>query len=138
MRAEHAQPSTTVKLHRCRRMSRKGTETEQALGESEARYRAVVEHSPNGVVVSVDGRIVYVNPAAVSLSGAPSAADLVGRSIFEFFPEPYRAEVARRRTRMLETGLPAPLMEGRLRRLDGRLIAAEWTGLRPPRELRIG
>src|SRR5262249_21808949 len=37
--------------------------TEEALRESEEQYRAVVEFSPECIAVSVDDRLVYVNPA---------------------------------------------------------------------------
>lgn len=57
---------------------------EAETAESEERYRRVVEGSPDAIKVSSDGRIVYVNEAAVRLFGAKSAGDLVGRHRREF------------------------------------------------------
>jgi PAS domain S-box-containing protein len=104
-------------------------EADEALRESEARYRAVVENSPDGMAVSIDNKLAYVNPAAVRLAGARGAADLLGRSVVDFVHEDYRAEVERRRVKMLETGLPSPVLESKLRRPDGRIIVAESTGV---------
>ncbi len=103
----------------------KRKQDEAALRESETRYRTVVENSPDGMAVAVENKLVYVNPAAVRLAGAREAADLLGRSILEFVHEDFRAEVERRRAKILETGLPAPIMEAKLRRPDGRIIDAE-------------
>lgn len=51
---------------------------EQALRESEQRYQLLVEQSPEAILIEVDGRFVYANPAAVRLFGASEAADLLG------------------------------------------------------------
>ncbi|NIM98979.1 MAG: PAS domain S-box protein [candidate division Zixibacteria bacterium] len=42
---------------------------EEALFESEAKYRALVEQSVQGIVVIQDGRIVFTNPAFSIISG---------------------------------------------------------------------
>jgi len=107
----------------------KRKQAEEALRESEARYRAVVEYSPGGMAVAVDNKLVYVNPAAIRLAGARDAADLLGRSVLEFVHEDSRADVERRRSKMLETGLPGPVFETKLRRPDGRTIDVESMGV---------
>ena len=40
---------------------------ETAVRESEARYRALVERTPEPVAVHRDGTVIFVNPAAVAL-----------------------------------------------------------------------
>jgi PAS domain S-box-containing protein len=104
-------------------------QAQEALQESEARYRAVVECSTDGIAVAVDNKLVYVNPAAVQLAGARGPADLLGRSILDFVHEDYRAEAEKRRARILEMGLHSPVVEGKLRRPDGSTIDAEWIGV---------
>jgi PAS domain S-box-containing protein len=42
---------------------------EQALQESEARFRTLAQVSPASITVHVDDRVVYANPAATSLTG---------------------------------------------------------------------
>lgn len=63
--------------------------------QSEARYRALVESSPNGVIVHQDGRIVFANEAAARIGGASATADLVGRHVMELV-HPDSLELARR------------------------------------------
>lgn len=43
--------------------------TQESLRHSEARYRALVDYSLQGVVVFQEGRAVFANPAALSLTG---------------------------------------------------------------------
>ncbi len=59
---------------------------EEALKESEERYRRLVELSPDAIVVHREGKFIYVNPAAVTLWGANSAQDLIGKSILRRGP----------------------------------------------------
>lgn len=58
-------------------------QVEAALKDSEQRYRTLVEWTPEPLVVHRDRKILYVNPAAVTLFGAGSAQELVGESILE-------------------------------------------------------
>lgn len=58
----------------------------EALRESEARYRQLIELSPEPIVVLREGRIRYVNDAAVALLGTDSVA-LLGRNIDDFLEE---------------------------------------------------
>ena len=57
---------------------------EERLRESEARARTLLESHFDGVVLVVDGRIVYANRALWQLAGFPSAEALVGRSPEDF------------------------------------------------------
>jgi len=54
---------------------------EGALKESEERYRRLVELSPDAIVVHQEGRFTYLNPAALTLWGAATPNDLLGKSI---------------------------------------------------------
>ncbi len=60
---------------------------ETALLESEARIRAILEHSPDGIVVldPSSARFVEANEAASSLFGM-SQADLIGKCFFDLSP----------------------------------------------------
>jgi len=51
---------------------------EQALRESEEHYRSLVELSPDTIVITCQGRIVYVNQAALKLYGVAAPEDLLG------------------------------------------------------------
>lgn len=103
---------------------------EAALRQSEQRYRSLVEHSPDAILVAgQDGRIVYVNEAFARLVGAPSRTDLPGRLFLDFVHSEHRAQVLRRIHEMLDKGMPTPLMEQQFVRIDGGLVEVEVAGI---------
>ncbi|MBI5528399.1 MAG: PAS domain S-box protein [Deltaproteobacteria bacterium] len=55
---------------------------EEALRESEALYRSLVEALPHAVVVLKDGEIAFANDAAVTVFGYGNAAELKARGLF--------------------------------------------------------
>ncbi len=71
---------------------------ENARRESEERYRALVDLSPEAIVVHAAGTIVYVNEATVRLLLAQSREALIGRLFLEFVPPAYKDDVLRRMT----------------------------------------
>ncbi|NOX60927.1 MAG: GAF domain-containing protein [Chloroflexi bacterium] len=97
---------------------------ERALRESEEHYRTLVELSPAGVIVHIDGRVVFANPAAASILGANSPSDLVGRSVLEFVSEEW-VPVIQERWRLLASGKRVPPLEEQMRRLDGGYVDVE-------------
>lgn len=59
--------------------------TDRSPGESERRYKRLVDASPAPInLFDASGEILYGNDAVLDLLGLDSTADLVGRSIFEF------------------------------------------------------
>ncbi|NJD90357.1 MAG: PAS domain S-box protein [Geobacter sp.] len=56
---------------------------EQALRESETKFRAVFENSRDAIGVSLAGKNVYVNPAYLALFGYASADELRDTPLFE-------------------------------------------------------
>jgi PAS domain S-box-containing protein len=91
---------------------------EAALRESEDRFRQVVEGAPEGIMVETDGRVQYLNPAALRLMGAHSASQLLGRPMLENIHPEEREEVVRR-NESLARGEPVPAAERRFLRADG-------------------
>jgi len=69
------------------RISRLVDESNQArvvLGESEARFRALVQHAADIItVITPDGRVAYVSPAVETIFGKP-VENLIGSSFDEF------------------------------------------------------
>ena len=100
----------------------------EALRQSEARYRTLVEESPEAIFVRVGEKIAYANPVAVRLFGARSLADLVGRSVFDLVAPESRGFVAGRIEGNLR-GETAPTAEVRMVRLDGAALDVEVTGI---------
>jgi PAS domain S-box-containing protein len=101
---------------------------DDALRESEKRYRSLVDMSPECIAVHRDGQLLYVNPAGARLLGASNPDEVIGRSIFDIVP-PDRLEIARARVRQVqEEGLPTPPLEGAYVRFDGTPFWGEATG----------
>jgi len=105
-----------------------GKRAEEALRESEERYRVLVEFSPNSICVHRDGKLLYVNPAGVRLFGATDLAELVGRSVLDFI-HPDSLPVVRERLRRLREGGTAPLIEERFVTLNGDVRDVEVTAI---------
>jgi PAS domain S-box-containing protein len=75
----------------------------EALQDSEARYRLLIENQGEGVgVVDPDERFVLANPAADAIFGVPQGS-LVGRSLLEFLTPEERAAI-RQQTQHRRTG----------------------------------
>jgi PAS domain S-box-containing protein len=97
---------------------------EEALKESEERYRVLVEFSPNSICVHRDGKLLYVNPAGVRLFGAKNLDELVGRSVLDFI-HPDSLPVVRERIRQVGAGETAPLIEEKFVSLNGEVRDVE-------------
>jgi len=103
--------------------------SEEALRASEARYRALVESSPDGIGIHQDGRVVFINPAGARLLGAQGPDELVGKSVMDLLHPDYREVVRERIQRSLATGQPAPPLTEKFIRLDGTVIDVEVTAV---------
>lgn len=102
---------------------------QDAMLETEDRYRQIVDVSPNAILVHVDDEIVLANHAAAIIFGAPSDQDLIGRRMTDFVPISERAHaVERRKNTFLDGSVPFEPLP-RLR-LDGTEFMADVTGSR--------
>lgn len=109
-------------------MSRDITEfnrAEQALLESEERYRTLVELSPDPIAVHIGGTLVFVNSAAVQIFAARSADELIGRSVIEMVHPDSRVIVKDRILQMSTKGIRVPTIEEMFIRLDKSSFSAE-------------
>ena len=86
---------------------------EQALRDSEDRYRRVVEATPNAIIVHQDGVITYVNEYACRLYGAVIREQLVGRNVLSLLPAELH-DTVRERIRQASAWSAVPPMEQRV------------------------
>jgi PAS domain S-box-containing protein len=107
---------------------------ERALAESEARYRELVETSPDPMAIVHEGKLVFVNAAGARLLGAESAASLLGAELESLVP-PERRRALGEYTRRRLSGESLPPTEDRLLRRDGTSVDVEiaaasfaWSG----------
>jgi PAS domain S-box-containing protein len=103
--------------------------SEQALRESETRFQTLIETVPDPIVVHVDGRHVYANPAALKLLGAKSVDEIVGSDALAIV-HPDSRELVRERIRQHHLGEPVPRnVEVQWLRSDGTPIEVEITAV---------
>jgi PAS domain S-box-containing protein len=95
-----------------------------ALSQLQARYRTLVELSPEPIHVHCGGKFTFLNSAAVRFFGADSEADLLGRSLYDLIVPELHADVRERVARM-ERGETTPRAEQRMRLLDGSVVDVE-------------
>jgi PAS domain S-box-containing protein len=120
-------------------LERRVAERTAELSASEARFRALVEHAPEAIVVySVDtGRFLFGNQHACDLYGVPMSK-LAGLSPADVSPEVQpggqrtRDLVREKVTEVLEGGVS--VFEWTHKRPDGRLVPTEVRLLRLPAE----
>ncbi|MFZ4616606.1 MAG: PAS domain S-box protein [Rectinemataceae bacterium] len=101
---------------------------QKALLQSEQRYQALAEWSPNAIIVHKDEKIIYCNPSAIRMFGAGSAHDLLGTDILDRIHPDCHQIVLDRIHRGLDEDTAGPLIVLRYCRLDGTTIDAEVQG----------
>jgi len=100
-------------------------QAEDALRESEERYRQLINLSPDGISIHSQGHILFVNPAMTRMCGATSADQMLGKSVLDFVHPDFRELVRKRIAEMQITGQPISFIEEKLLRLDGTSFDVE-------------
>jgi diguanylate cyclase (GGDEF)-like protein/PAS domain S-box-containing protein len=98
---------------------------QEALRDSEARYRTLIEWAPQAVAVHRNGRLIYVNAAAVQLLRGQAVGDIVGKQISDFLHPDDRQVALERAQQAMVQGNSLQLQEERLVRLDGSVALVE-------------
>jgi PAS domain S-box-containing protein len=92
---------------------------DDALRESEVRFRAIFESSVDAIGVSKAGMHVFVNSAYLALFGYTDNAELAGKPILDLIAPSYRPQILEN-VRRRASGQPAPVVyETRGLRKDG-------------------
>ncbi|MEL6822078.1 MAG: PAS domain S-box protein, partial [Calditrichota bacterium] len=68
---------------------------EEEMRKSEERFRRLLEHSQETVVIHDMGKIEFVNPSGARLLSAENENLLIGKDLLEFFPAESREEMVR-------------------------------------------
>ncbi|SLH52588.1 PAS domain S-box/diguanylate cyclase (GGDEF) domain-containing protein [Mycobacteroides abscessus subsp. abscessus] len=96
------------------------------------RYRALVEHTPDGICVHEHGVIVYVNHATARLLGARTADDLVGRPLTDFVHPESVPGMLERIGKLTTAGAASQPTEMELVRVDGGTVPVETVSVLTP------
>ncbi len=100
-------------------------EDSEAVRASEERHRRLVEVLPEAIALHSEGRIIFMNPAALRMCGAAHPSDVIGRPVMDFVHPDSQAAVLERIRRVAEQGEDAPAVTQKLRRLDGTPLDVE-------------
>ena len=101
---------------------------QQALRDSQERYRRLVEVSPDAILIAKQSRIVFINHTGMALLGAKASGQVIGRSARDFLHPDHDPAMNHRIRHALERGERIPLLECKILRLDGAMIDAELVG----------
>ncbi len=101
------------------------TAANAALGETEEKFRRLVEALPDAIFVVREERIVFVNPSAVRLLAAQRPEQVVGKELSEIIHPDSLASIRRRMRDSSQTGVASPPMEHVLIALDGSSVEIE-------------
>lgn len=113
---------TVVSIDRSKR-------AELALRDAEARYRTLVDLSPDGVLLQSEGRIEYANSAAAQMLGVRNPGVLFGRNTLDMIhPDDLERMLAPLRYLQAGPGI-SEFRDCRILRPDGGTITAEVAGV---------
>ncbi|UGT68950.1 diguanylate cyclase [Nocardia gipuzkoensis] len=96
-----------------------------AAEQMAARYRSLVEHTPDGICVHERGLVVYVNPATVRLLAAENADEIVGRPLTDFVHPASVPAMLDRIATLTTAGAASIPAEMTLMRVDGGTVPVE-------------
>ncbi|PKM97522.1 MAG: hypothetical protein CVU79_07745 [Elusimicrobia bacterium HGW-Elusimicrobia-3] len=100
---------------------------QEALRESEERYRTLVDHAPVGIVVHAAGAMRFVNSRMAEIVRVGEPGALVGRNAMEFMHPDSRDLASGRISKAMADGAPLPAAEERLIAEDGTVVDVETT-----------
>jgi len=98
---------------------------EDALRQSEERYRSLVEACPDAVLMSdLRGQVLFASPQAQDLVGLPDDEELADKLLVDFVVEEERRQVTTNLARLLDAGVRRDIEYNVLRR-DGTTVPVE-------------
>ena len=127
-RASQAMHATLQVQQQLRAAIKEVVDSRVALEESEQRYRAMAEWSPDPIAVHRDGKLVYLNPAGVMLSGAQSAQQLIGKPVLDLVHPDSRLIIEERLKAAAAGSVNSQRTEVKFVRPDGAVVDAEIQG----------
>jgi len=100
---------------------------DELLKVSEEKYRNLMDNSPEGITIYLDGKIAYINKEAMRLMKANDKSELLGKTIVDFIHPDNQALVLERMKMVAMAPLNAilPSVEEKYIRLDGTEVDVE-------------
>lgn len=102
----------------------------EAIKESEARFRNLVEHSPQAVALHAEGRLLYANPTCATMLGYQLSEQLVGEPMLRFITRETSGRFVESLVALSRTAARAPTVECQFRPInEGRILNIEVTSV---------
>jgi diguanylate cyclase (GGDEF)-like protein/PAS domain S-box-containing protein len=102
----------------------------EAIKESEARFRNLVEHSPQAVALHAEGRFLYANPACAHLLGYAGAEQIAGEPMLRFITRETSKRFVDSLITLSRTGTRTPTCECQFKPAnEGRILDVEVTSV---------
>lgn len=92
---------------------------EEALAESEHRYRNLIDHSPNGILIHCQHKVVFANQMAMNMFHAASQEELIGCGSLGLAHPDERELISALTEPLKNPGDVSPYSEHRFLRFDG-------------------
>ncbi|QQS36668.1 MAG: PAS domain S-box protein [Ignavibacteriales bacterium] len=105
---------------------------EEALKESENRYRFMVETLTVGIVIHTDNKILFANDAAIKMMGAESLEQIKDKTVIEFIHPDERNRILNLINASYSGEISGEILrnvEERIIRIDGSIITVEASAI---------
>lgn len=102
----------------------KRKQNELALKQSNDNYKSLVDYSPDGVIIHVNGRMIFANPSALKIIGAKSFAEIENKSALDFILPEYHQQTLDR-IKQIQAGKELEFAEIKIKTIDGKIITLE-------------
>jgi PAS domain S-box-containing protein len=102
---------------------------EKKARASKESYKHLIDSLPESVIIHHNNMIVYVNNAAVSMMGAASKKEIIGKSILDFIDPEYEERILERIKQVKKEKRPLNSIEHRIKRFDGSMFFFEVSSM---------
>ncbi|MFT9498173.1 MASE3 domain-containing sensor histidine kinase [Anaerosolibacter sp.] len=105
----------------------------EKLIKSEERYRKLVELSPVGIFVNINGKVSYSNAVFSSILGFDNPEKMIGKNILDFIHDDYK-HIVSERVKAIKKGIVGIPMEQKMINAHGETVPVEVTDVSFPYE----
>ncbi len=103
--------------------------SEEALRESEARYRKLIDTVPSAIILHSDNKILFVNNAVKTILGAISKNEFCGTSILDYIHPSHINQVKSQFKEVKKNDDVSSALEVFMKKIDSTKIVAEITSI---------
>ncbi|HEX8515087.1 MAG TPA: PAS domain S-box protein [Bacteroidia bacterium] len=97
---------------------------EVELKRSRENYKSLVDYSPDGVFIHINGKVVFANPSATRLVGIRDPEEALNYSLFDFLLPEYKPTILSRISKVI-AGEPQEFTEIKIKTLSGEIREVE-------------